>query len=207
MARDDRDLQDTGAERQPRREPTDRLRPGGAAGEPYNRWRERPNAPQRAKTAIPFSTQEFTLWLQYGGWRFLLGALILVGVIAALIIMTGQPNDQGLGVSPQPSLAPASDTINIRTPLPTVTQPAISPTVPAAAGGVKFVVTGTGSEGLFLRGGPTRESQVLKTLPEGTEVTIIGDDVPQAGMVWKHVKDPQGAEGYASADFLKQSAP
>src|SRR5262245_47101842 len=92
MARDDRDLQDIGAERPRGR--TDRLEGGRSpAGEPINpQWRStRTSGRNRAVRSIPTSGQDFALWLQFGGWRFVLAVGAIVVVIALLIILTGQP--------------------------------------------------------------------------------------------------------------------
>ncbi|MDZ4719365.1 MAG: SH3 domain-containing protein [Roseiflexaceae bacterium] len=207
MARDDRDLQDAAAERPPRR--TDRLEAGGGApGEPINpQWRSSrsTSARNRPARAIPTSSQDFALWLQYGGWRVILAAVAVIGVAGILIVLTGQPAPSAtLGDPAQPT----PNTINqggiiVRTALPTVTPPALSPTAVPAKTGAKFTVTGTNGEGLFLRAGPTSGDQVLMTMPEGSVVTIIGEDEVKPDRVWKHVKTSDGQEGWAGADWLK----
>jgi hypothetical protein len=207
MSRDDNDLQDV-PPRYTRREPTDRLNAaGGGAGDPINpQWRgARAGGRARPSQSLPSSSQEFALWLQYGGWRFLLAALVIVIVLAALIIFS-QP-----GTSPEPlpqaTEEPAvSAPITLRTPQATVTAAPLTtptPAVPAAVTGARFRVTGTGSEGLFLRPEPSVDGAPLKTLPEGTEVTIIGEDSVKPERVWKHVRDADGAEGWVAAEFLQ----
>jgi hypothetical protein len=207
MARDDRDLQDASAERTARRSQTDRLGGGAAPGEPMNPgWRAARTANNRTRSfqSFPSSGQEFALWLQYGGWRFLLGAILLVVIVAAFIIMTGQPADSGAGQTVEPTVNPATQPLIAQTPLPTVTPAAVTVTpAVAAATGVKFRVTGTGTEGLFLRADASTDRAPLTTIPEGAEVTIVGDDVVKPERVWKHIRTAEGLEGYASADFLK----
>jgi hypothetical protein len=132
----------------------------------------------------------------------ILAAVAVVGIVGILIILTGQPTTP-LGDPAQPTLAPANEGIIIRTALPTVTPPALSPTPIPAPTGAKFTVTGTGSEGLFLRAGPTSTDQIVTTMPEGSVVTIIGEDKVQPERVWKHVKTSDGQEGWAGADWLK----
>jgi SH3 domain-containing protein len=81
------------------------------------------------------------------------------------------------------------------------------PTAPASAPGlVQFRVVNTGGTGLSMRPEPNTNTQPLKTLPEGMIVTIIGDDSVGADRVWKHVRDPDGTEGWVVSDFL-QSVP
>jgi len=47
----------------------------------------------------------------------------------------------------------------------------------------------------------------IKTLPEGTIVTVVGEDSVQPDRVWKRVRDPEGAEGWAAADYLAPVTP
>jgi hypothetical protein len=209
MARDDRDLQDVAAERP--RSRTDRLEGGRSpAGEPINpQWRStRTSGRTRSVRSIPTSGQDFALWLQFGGWRFVLAVGAIVVVIALLIILTGQPAAEPLaGGDIEPTLAPASQPSLLQTPLPTITMAPASPTAPPAVTGVRFRVTGTGAEGLFLRPEPNTNGPPLKTLPEGSEVTIIGEDSVQSDRVWKHVRDAVGAEGWVAADFVREVGP
>jgi hypothetical protein len=81
-------------------------------------------------------------------------------------------------------------------------QPSVTaaPTVPPAP--QFFVVTGTGGQGLFLRPEPSTVGEALTTLPDGTRVEQIGEDVPGADRVWRQVRAPDGQEGYVAVDFL-----
>ncbi|HEU5086197.1 MAG TPA: SH3 domain-containing protein [Roseiflexaceae bacterium] len=205
MSRDDDEFGDVS--RYQRREPTDRLNAGGSANEPINpQWRtSRTGNRPRAGQGLPSSSQEFALWLQYGGWRFLLAALVVVIIAAALIIFS-QP-----GGSPEP-LAQATDEpavappIVLQTAQATVTPlPFSTPTAsaPTAATGARFRVNGTGTEGLFLRPEPSTNGAPITTLPEGSEVEIIGLDEQSEGRTWKHIRAVDGTEGWAAADFLQ----
>jgi hypothetical protein len=205
MDRDDRDPQDISSERRPRSR-TDRLGGGAADDEPgptiNPQWRtSRTTGRTRANSAIPTSGQDFVFWLQYGGWRFVLAAFLLVLVVAAFMLMTGQSAGT-LDPEVEPTLAPANEAIFVQTPLPTVTPPIATIAPTSAPTGAIFRVTGTSTEGLFLRPQPNSDGAPLKTLPEGTEVTVIGEDVINT-RTWKHIRDAQGAEGYAAADFLQ----
>jgi hypothetical protein len=72
---------------------------------------------------------------------------------------------------------------------------------PAPQPGEAFVVTGTGTQGLFLRAGPNTDSERLATLPEGTRVEALGEEQSDGTRVWKRVTTPQG-EGWIAADFV-----
>jgi hypothetical protein len=76
----------------------------------------------------------------------------------------------------------------------------VAPTAPAQA--LFFIVTGTSGEGLFLRPQPSSQGDPLTTLPDGTRLEQIGDDVPGGDYVWRHVRAPDGQEGYVAVDFL-----
>jgi SH3-like domain-containing protein len=56
---------------------------------------------------------------------------------------------------------------------------------------------------LFLRPDHSSEGTPLKTLTDGSIVTVVGEDFSAPNRVWKHVRDAEGAEGWAAADFLQ----
>jgi hypothetical protein len=79
-------------------------------------------------------------------------------------------------------------------PPPVVEPTAAPPPVQA------FVVSGTGTQGLFLRAGPSTDQETLATLPEGTRVESLGEEQNDGTRTWRKVKTPQG-EGWVAADF------
>ncbi|MEI6181499.1 MAG: SH3 domain-containing protein, partial [Chloroflexales bacterium] len=83
------------------------------------------------------------------------------------------------------------------TQLPTVTLPPPTPTGPR-----RFVVQNTGIEGLLLRPAPSRANDPLATLPDGTVVEQIDEDLTAEAIAWRHVRAADGQEGYVAADFL-----
>jgi hypothetical protein len=207
MARQAHDPQEEQhAPRPARREPsTDRLGTPTTASDPVNpNWRSTRSANRgRRAASVPLSRQDFALWLQYGGWRFLLIAAALV-ILGGGLFALSQPAP---GPLPRTAEEPTADLVARVTPRPlqpTVTASAATPPPAAApaAQGARFRVTGTGAEGLFLRPEPNTAQPPLKTLPEGSVVTIIGEDTVAADRVWKRVRDESGAEGWAASDFL-----
>ena len=70
-----------------------------------------------------------------------------------------------------------------------------------AEGGQTFVVSGTGTSGLFLREDHSTSSQTIATLPDGTKVEVIGPDFQDGSRTWKNVKTDKG-EGWVASDFL-----
>ncbi|HJZ49560.1 MAG TPA: SH3 domain-containing protein [Roseiflexaceae bacterium] len=214
MGREERDPQDARTTRSTRRttQPTDRLDDEGPVyGEPVNPdWRgSRSTRRGRRSQGLPSSRQEFVLWLQYGGWRVLLAAAALVAVLIALIYITRMPSSASSPFG-KPTESAAAGQAPLLPVQPTVTPRAITPTLEiarngtaASGGGAQFRVFNTGTEGLFLRPDHSSEGTPLKTLPEGTIVTVIGEDFSAPNRVWKHVRDPEGTEGWAAADFLQ----
>jgi hypothetical protein len=216
MGREERDPQDARTTRSTRRttQPTDRLDDAEPAfNDPVNPdWRgSRATRRVRRSQGLPTSRQEFVLWLQYGGWRVLLAAGVLVVVLIGLIYLTRMPSS---AASPfgKPTEAAALGEAPILPIQPTVTPQVITPTlviaqngtgVGSTSGGAQFRVFNTGPEGLFLRSDHSTDSQQLKTLPDGTIVTVVGEDFSAPDRVWKHVKDAAGTEGWVAAEFLQ----
>ena len=181
---------------------------GSSYGEPINPdWRgSRVTRRNRRSQGLPSSRQEFLIWLQFGGWRVLLAAVALVAVTVWLIWLTSRPKD-----APSPFATPTEDLVASGGTLPL--QPSVTPrptgAVPTAAaevggaGGAQFRVFNTDGQGLFLRQDHTGDSQVLKTLPDGTIVTVVGQDFSGPDRVWKNVREPDGGTGWVAADYLQ----
>jgi hypothetical protein len=188
---------------------------------PTNEWRERePINPgwrgnratgrnQRRAGALPASPQEFQLWLQNGGWRYVAGiaVLLLILLIVLLALSRSGQREAGLEFAEDPIVptteaqlggAPAIDlpTATIA-PADTTADPA-----PAPATGQFFIVTGTNGLGLFLRPDPSTNGAPLTTLPDGTRVEQIEADVAGGDYVWRKIRAPSGEEGWVAVDFL-----
>lgn len=186
---------------------TERLAPDGdewSQREPVNPgWRSERVGQRRSKGALPASPQEFQLWLQAGGWRYLagIGILLIVLLIAVLAYSRNDKRATGVGFG-QEEAAPTS-AIGAQTGMPTIL-PAVTSAPPTAVAPAtkSFIVTGTGIEGLLLRPEPSRDKDAIGTLPDGTRVEQIGDDVTGGDYVWRHIRAPDGKEGWVAIDFL-----
>lgn len=210
MAREDRDPYDARTTRSSHRgdtETNERPPAGRAASpDPLNPdWRSaRATRPNRRGQGLPSSRQEFVLWMQYGGWKVVAAAVVLVLLVITMISVSRTPRQ--ITPTAQPTaLAGASGVGGAGTSaLPTPTIGPINPTaIPAAAGGARFRVFNTGSEGLFLRPDHNTDQPPLKTLADGSIVTIVGADFSGPDRVWKNVKDGEGTTGWVAADFLQ----
>jgi hypothetical protein len=206
MSPEEQDPEDVRTTRSSRRsnQPTERLAGRSDPGDPVNpNWRsERVTGRNRRTQTLPSSRQEFMLWLQYGGWRILaIGAAVLMIVILATIFISqnSRPLTRATPTA-ESDIGQALPELPSPTPLLSATTQIDSS---GAGGGAQFRVLNTGAEGLFLRPDPSSANQPIKTLPDGTIVTIIGDDSVGTDHVWKHVRDPEGTEGWVAADFLE----
>ncbi|HEY1298820.1 MAG TPA: SH3 domain-containing protein [Chloroflexota bacterium] len=103
------------------------------------------------------------------------------------------------GASPSASGSPAA----AASPSPAATT--------AAAGGATSVakptappntvyVGNTDGEGVFIRKTPAMDDKV-RAYSDGTPLTLIGEDVDGDGQHWKHVRTPDGLEGYVPSQY------
>lgn len=168
-------------------------------------WRNTRNADRAASARrVPASRQQLASWLQRGGWLIVSGlfAVVVILLLGYIVFQPVRPL-AGLGTEPVVKSNVPQPTLPVQ---PTVT-PVVSTGVPKpVANGAQFRVDGTSSDGLFLRPNPSTDGAPLKTLPEGTIVTIIGEDAVTSDYVWKNVRDPEGSEGWVAANYL-QPAP
>jgi hypothetical protein len=77
--------------------------------------------------------------------------------------------------------------------------------VPAASATTVWVGN-TDGEGVFVRNTPVMADRA-KAYPDGTPLTIVGDDIDGDGQTWKHVKTPDGLEGYVPSIYTVDSPP
>jgi beta propeller repeat protein len=99
--------------------------------------------------------------------------------------------------SPEPAVA---------APAPAVTQTsppaATTPGAPTISSVTFFRVAGTGGAGVNLRVHPGIDAAKVKTLSEGTILHATGEVRQADGLIWRAVRDPQGASGWVAADYL-----
>jgi hypothetical protein len=87
---------------------------------------------------------------------------------------------------------------------PTVTA---SPTPRTTIGpGATVIVANTDGAGVNFRSAPSTSADVIERLPEGTELTVVGESVTADGYVWWPVKY-RNQTGYVVADYLELAKP
>jgi hypothetical protein len=91
------------------------------------------------------------------------------------------------------------------TPAPTAT-PEPRPTSTPAAAISEVRVGNTGGSGVYVRNTPTSRDRI-RAYRDGTLLTIIGDDISGDDQVWKHVRTPDGLEGYVPSVYTTDAAP
>jgi hypothetical protein len=135
-----------------------------------------------------------------GGWSpgvfspaiFLVALLVIALLVSvALVNRRGSAAPTATSTASQPTAA-----------APSAKNPtAMAPTATAAV----FVVANTGGEGVYLRRTPNLDDRD-NAYPDGTRLTVIGGDVTAGGLVWRHVRAPDGKLGWVPAKYTN-SAP
>lgn len=189
----------------------------------------RSEARKQRQPGTPFTTQQLSTWaadpnnsrklMTFGGVA--LGILLLIALFSLYNRTDGSPTAEDtagpfaseeaapggliLNADPQPSAAP--DLGTAPQPVPNVpnSDPAQQPAAAAPTGA--FVVTGTATEGLFLRSDHVVDpANILGTLPEGTRIQDLGQEFDDGTRKWRQVRSDQFGEGWVAADFV-QPAP
>jgi hypothetical protein len=73
-----------------------------------------------------------------------------------------------------------------------------SPAQPVA----RMKIANTEGQGANLRQRPSTTAPVLRTLPEGTVVEVIGGETNAEGRAWRNIRDQAGANGWVAAELL-----
>lgn len=187
-----------------------------------NNFASRSQARRERQNTVRLNTQQLGAWaaepdntrklLMFGG--AFVGFLLILAAISFYNRGSVPSTDGTGGALPstagisEPNVnvdAPAaSDAAGFGTvPQPVATIPGSDPAQqPAAAAAPAFVVTGTGTEGLFLRPEPSVNGAPLTTLPEGTRVEATGETNNDGTREWRKVRSTLG-EGWVAADFLQ----
>ena len=109
------------------------------------------------------------------------------------------------GPTPTVQTTPAGPII-ITTVPPADTPTPTTPSTRTIGPGATVVVTNTDGVGVNLRAAPSTSADIVQTLPEGTELTIVGESISAEGYVWWPVQLGTLA-GYVVADYLATPTP
>lgn len=83
----------------------------------------------------------------------------------------------------------------------TLLSPAASPS-PSSAPGVKMKIARTENQGANMRQRPSTTAPVVKVLPEGTGVEVIGGDTNAEGRNWRNIRESGGQTGWVASELL-----
>jgi hypothetical protein len=132
--------------------------------------------------------------------RFLRAPVLALALPLGLVLLGGA------GVSAQPPSTPTTSGALRVTPVPEVNSPILAPTrianaaaSPTAA--THLMVGNTAGQGVFLRRTPVLSDR-MKAYADGTQLQVIGPDVDSAGVHWRHVGAPDGAQGYVPSGYV-----
>lgn len=136
--------------------------------------------------------------------------------LASVSLLVGACGIIGGGAAAPTATAPATVAA---TSAPTATRPASSATATATAApkpteaaaepapnSDTVWVGNTDGEGVYLRHSPVMADRA-RAYTDGTPLTIIGDDVDGDDQHWKHVRAPDGLEGYVPSIYTVDTPP
>jgi hypothetical protein len=113
------------------------------------------------------------------------------------------PPTSAPAASPVASVAPTAT----RAAAPATASAAPKPTdTPKPASSDTVWVGNTDGEGVYIRKTPVMADRV-RAYTDGTPLTIIGDDVDGDGQHWKHVRTPDGLEGFVPSTYTVDVPP
>lgn len=141
---------------------------------------------------------------------FLVALLVIAFLVAAAIFsqrgrVTPTPTS-GVGTTPTMKAITTATTIGVPTATGTTgttgdggNAQATSTTTPR-----RFTVANTGGEGVYLRRTPRLADRDI-AYPDGTALVAIDDDVNGEGLLWHHVRTPDGKSGYIPAQYTTEA--
>ena len=71
---------------------------------------------------------------------------------------------------------------------------------------VRVEVYGTGTQGANLRAQPGLRGTVLRSVPDGSQLTIVGENEVADGITWRHVQAEDGGTGWLALEVVRTLA-
>jgi hypothetical protein len=142
-------------------------------------------------------------------WRNVLGASSLAMVLSACGGLPGLPGSSPPAESTAvPTVVPTvARAAASAVPSPSPSPPSPKPTATTVVASANTVWVGnTDGQGVFVRKTPVMADRV-RAYPDATPLTVVGDDVDGDGQHWKHVKTPDGLEGYVPSIYTVDAQP
>ena len=109
----------------------------------------------------------------------------------------GQEGSTAIITAPNPGTTAGGTTASgtPAAPAPTVAPRPTSPGV-AASSATRGQVGNTNGQGANIRSEPGSGGKVLKTLPDGSNLEVVGPDKEVDGQIWRQVRDSSGVTGW-----------
>jgi uncharacterized protein YgiM (DUF1202 family) len=130
-------------------------------------------------------------------WRNVRGEAGTIGWVADEVVRSLATSTPA--VTATPSSAP---TAPATTPTPTPDPSMLEPVEPTPEP-ERVEVFGTGTQGANLRAQPGRRSSVLQSVPDGSHLTIIGEDQDADGSTWRNVQTDDGTTGWLAVEVIR----
>jgi hypothetical protein len=140
-------------------------------------------------------------------WRGLLEGLAVVLTAACGLVGSPAAPTATTATTAPPTVAAIVAPTATRTAAPPTPTAATKPTsTPEPSPPNTVWVGNTDGEGVYIRNTPVMADRA-KAYAEGTPLTIVGDDVEGDEQHWKHVKAPDGREGYVPSMYTVDTPP
>jgi hypothetical protein len=130
----------------------------------------------------------------------------VVGLVLAMAVVVGVSWFASLR---RPDVRVAGHVATVAAEAEPVVAPVVTPIPPPVATPAPVAervrVANTRGVGVNLRAAAGERAGRIKTLAEGVLLELVGPDQPVDGVVWRNVRDPNGAVGWVSASFVAPS--
>jgi hypothetical protein len=144
-------------------------------------------------------------------WCKLLGVCSAAMLLSACGVLGGSPpattppSPGPTGVPATSAPSPAARAVASPTAPPPAPKPTATTETPAASADTVWIGN-TDGQGVYVRTTPVMADRA-KPYADGTALTIVGDDVDGDGQHWKHIKTPDGLEGYVPSIYTVATQP
>jgi len=110
----------------------------------------------------------------------------------------------GVTIAPPSSSKPEDGNENEPGPAPAApAAPGGPPAAAAKPAGEQVKVGDTGGTGANMRERPGAAGQIVKTVPEGATLTVVGANQQMDGKTWRNVRDDTGTTGWIAEELLE----
>ena len=130
--------------------------------------------------------------------------MLFAGLTFAVLTMMrpGEPRPSATPTAAPVAVSPVAKDVSELFATSTPTLPALPPTPTLLPPLNRQQIANTQGEGVNLRRDPGSTGELIKIIPEGTLVEVIGEPSDIGGTRWVNVRDPLGDSGWIASSFL-----